>query len=156
MPSGVCALPGCFPDHLGHIFQHGLCHARIYAHPEGVPHNPVRIFQAAGAPVSPAALSHLIKTGVPCQIPRKQHSGLHAALFYIGNHPVSVCPLPAGKRKAKPAGNTVFTGLRQDKDILKIRKHIPQVSKIFPAPFHEGGKLFQLGAADRCLQIRCL
>lgn len=83
-------------NHLDHIIQLLIRHARIDADPEGIVHDAVGILEAADDAVAYSRLTHLVEARVLDEVAGEEHAGLDAFTLDVRHDFLAVDAFAAG------------------------------------------------------------
>ena len=90
-----------------------------------------------------------------CEIPRKQHSRLHAVTFQMIHNLTSLCSLPDRDQETEPARIRILFRNRKNIRVLRSPECFLEILEVLPSRLRELRQLFELCASDRRLPVRC-
>lgn len=141
-------------NHLDHIIQLLIRHARIDTNPEGIVHDAVGILEAANDAIAFSCLAHLVEARVLDEVAGEEHAGLDAFALDVRHDFLAVDAFAAGHEEAEPARVAVCARLRQDELVLDVLQAVLEVVEIVAAALDKTRKFLELGAADSSLHVR--
>lgn len=141
-------------NHLNHIIQLLIRHARIDADPEGIVHDAVGILETADDAVAFFCLTHLVEAWVLDEVAGKEHAGLDAFALDVRHDFLAVDAFATGHEEAEPARVAVCAWFRQDELVLDVLQAVLEIVEVVTAALDEAREFLELGAADSGLHVR--